>query len=439
MYYLINQSEKIMDKSIENNKEISCSFCGKKESEVEKMFCQNEHSETFICNECASIAFKILMANKISHVSFEHQDGRKDSSVVEFKIQNFTPQEIKTKLDEVIIGQEHAKKILSVAVYNHKKRIEYNKLQNKDVEISKSNILIIGPTGSGKTLIANTIAKILNVPFASCDATSITETGYVGDDADVAIQRLLQDANGDPIKAEHGIVCIDEVDKIAKKSDSMSGTRDVSGEGVQQALLKILEGSKIYVSPNNMKRGLHVETIPVDTQSVLFVCCGAFPELKSIINKRRNSNSIGFDAKIKNNKENTSDVLRHVEQEDLIEYGFIPEFISRLHIICVLDDLDEKLLIRILTEPKNAIIKQYVKLFELDGKNLSFTDDALFYIAELAKKRKSGARALRSIIENILYEEMFDLNENKNIDVVIDKKYVQNKFNDQEIDQKKKN
>ena len=412
----------------EMKEEKTCSFCGKKDQDVDKLFAKNKESKCLICNECTTIAFRVLIANKMSNSIEESAGEEKQNSVVEFKIQDFIPKEIKAKLDETIIGQDHAKKLLSVAVYNHKKRIEYNKKDDKEIEISKSNILIIGPTGSGKTLIANTIAKILNVPYAACDATSITETGYVGDDADVAIQRLLQAAGGNPVKAEHGIVCIDEVDKIAKKSDSMSGTRDVSGEGVQQALLKILEGTKCYVTQGNSKRGLHAETVPVDTQGILFVCCGAFPELKNIINKRRSASSIGFDAKIKNTKENLSDSLRYVEPEDLIDYGFIPEFVSRLHIICVLDELDETLLIRILTEPKNAIIKQYEKLFELDCRKLIFTEDALFAIAQLARKRKSGARALRSIIENLLYDEMFDVKNESCREITIDKQYVENKF-----------
>ena len=413
-----------------NNNEKFCSLCLKKEHEVEKLFAKNKESNVYICNECAMISFRIMVANKMLD-TIHGIDSKMDNKIVEFKIQDFVPSEIKEKLDDFIIGQEHAKRLLAVSVYNHKKRIEYNKRKDKEIEISKSNILVIGPTGSGKTLIANTIAKILNVPYASCDATGITETGYVGDDADVSIQRLLQDAGGDPIKAEHGIVCIDEIDKIAKKSDAMSGTRDVSGEGAQQALLKILEGTKVYVSPNNSKRGLHVETIPVDTTGIMFFCAGAFPELGKIIGKRISSSSIGFDAKIKNDKENQTNILRKVEAEDLIEYGFIPEFVSRLHIICVLDELDETLLVRILTEPKNAIIKQYKKLFELDRKNLIITDEALTYIAQLAKKRQSGARALRSIIENLLYEEMFDINESEEIeDLIVDKVFMDKKFSD---------
>ncbi len=407
-----------------------CSFCGKKEKDVDKLFAKNRESNIYICSECATTSFRIMIANKMLDTMHDYE-SKTDSKIVEFKIQDFIPSEIKEKLDESIIGQEHAKRLLAVSVYNHKKRIEYNKKQDKDIEISKSNILIIGPTGSGKTLIANTIAKILNVPYASCDATGITETGYVGDDADVSIQRLLQDAGGDPVKAEHGIVCIDEIDKIAKKADSMSGTRDVSGEGAQQALLKILEGTKVYVSPNNSKRGLHVETIPVDTTGVMFFCCGAFPDLGKIISKRISSSSIGFDAKIKNDKENQTNILRKVEAEDLIEYGFIPEFVSRLHIICVLDELDETLLVRILTEPKNAIIKQYKKLFELDRKNLIFTPEALTYIAQLAKKRQSGARALRSIIENLLYDEMFEVNHEDTMkDFIVDKNFIDKKFFD---------
>jgi ATP-dependent Clp protease ATP-binding subunit ClpX len=331
----------------------------------------------------------------------------------------FTPIKIKNALDDYVIGQDHAKKMLSVAVYNHQKRIKYNASKNKDLEISKSNILIIGPTGSGKTLMANTIAKILNLPYASCDATAITETGYVGEDASVIIERLLQNSDGSVIRAQQGIGCIDEIDKIAKKSESLSGARDVSGEGVQQALLKILEGTISHVSSSGNKKSLNAETIPVNTEGILFVCCGAFSGLDKIIAKRLISNSIGFDAKIKNDKENLSNILRNVEAEDLIEFGLRPEFVSRLHTVCVLDELDESLLVKILVEPKNSIIKQYKKLFEIDGFNIQFTDEALFAIAVEAKKRKSGARALRSILDSLLYDLMFEMpssKENQSID-----------------------
>lgn len=420
-----------MNQSIDSNDTIIkiCSFCGKSETEVEKLFTKNNmESQVFICSECVTIAFRVIIANRMASSINELMGEKKENVISDFKLPDFTPKEIKAKLDNYIIGQEHAKRLLATAVFNHKKRIEYNKNETKELEISKSNILIIGPTGSGKTLMANTIAKILNVPYASCDATGITETGYVGEDAEICIKRLLQDAGGNPQKAEQGIVCVDEVDKIARRTDSGSGTRDVSGEGVQQAFLKILDGVTVYVSSDNSKRGLHAESTPVKTDGILFICCGAFTGLIDIIDRRLNSSSIGFGATIKrgSNNTNSTDILKLVEPEDLVAYGLIYEFIARLHIICVLDELDEPLLVRILTEPKNALTKQYQKLFELDNRKLTFTEDALSYIAQLGKKRKSGARALRSIIENLLYDEMFDV-ENKG-DLIVDKVYVENKL-----------
>lgn len=441
---------------------ICCDFCNIKFNNDRKFFSKNHDSNKFICEDCILFSFRSLVAprlmelynmdneientlnspsimNQLSKKSTIFEQNEYNKMMNESSLIDFSPATIKQKLDEYIIGQDHAKKMLAVAVYNHQKRIKYNMSKDKSLEISKSNILIIGPTGSGKTLMANTIAKILNVPYASCDATAITETGYVGEDANVIIERLLHNANGSVMLAQHGIGCIDEIDKIAKKSESISGMRDVSGEGVQQALLKILEGTTSYIPSSGNKRGINAEMIPVDTQSILFVCCGAFSGLDKIIAKRLISNSIGFDAKIKNSKENTLNILKNVEAEDLIEYGLIPEFVSRLHTVCVLDDLNEELLVKILVEPKNSIIKQYQKLFEIDGVNLNFSDEALNLIAVEAKKRKSGARALRSILESLLYDMMFDIpskkyenkeceNNQENLSINIDGDFVKNKF-----------
>lgn len=433
----MNLKQNSNDSSEELKKNSQCSFCGQKCDQSLRFFGKNQDSDIFICEKCIFLGFKVLMAEKFIEPNLDGSDFKeKDSAFNDFKsktfssnennsdnknqnfaeknLSDFIPIKIKGELDQYVIGQDNAKKMLSVAVYNHLKRIKDNSQKNQDCKISKSNILIIGPTGCGKTLMANTIAKILNVPYASCDATALTETGYVGEDASVIIERLLQSAGGSVLKAQQGIGCIDEIDKIAKKSESISGVRDVSGEGVQQALLKILEGTTAYVSPSGNKRGLNAEMIPVDTENILFVCCGAFSGIEKIISKRLISNSIGFDAKIKNTKENMSNILKNIEAEDLIEYGLIPEFVSRLHTICVLSDLDEKLLVKILVEPKNSIIKQYQKLFHIDNVKLEFTESALFAIASEARKRKSGARALRSILESLLYELMFDIPSNFN-------------------------